>query len=72
MTYRNERCETCRFWYVGGMTDMASLNVVAITTRKDTGPCQRHPPLSDSEKDWWPLTHAHRWCGEWKAKDEAQ
>ena len=60
------RCPTCRFWVNQGAWDGG----------QDHGSCKRYPPSGHTEDDdgfgFWPWTFAADWCGEHKARAEAQ
>ncbi len=61
---RNERCETCRFWW-------------HEEDYEDTGCCRMFSPevqigCCDHERNKavWPPTHRNEWCGEWRQQKE--
>lgn len=53
----NASCGGCRYWEPG------------LGLEKGSGACHRFPPSPNPEggKDWWPVTRANHWCGEFNA-----
>ncbi len=50
---REQRCETCRFWF-SFLDD-------------GWGKCHRFPPVRVSYETVWPKPQDYDWCGEWSA-----
>jgi hypothetical protein len=74
----DERCETCRFWFVGEVVTEGATAGRAQKEHQRPGGCRRHAPRpllipagDDNGKPYrpaWPQTAADEWCGEFQPR----